>query len=138
MLESWLRETNRNIEHDTLITSKVERKTTEIRIKVPLTYLLYWVHEYFKIITCSHMCLLGLLGLTLFASPLAAQVFDSGPSDPALFDNVRNVPTDPDIGDDAGIGGSSSPTVQLNIFDGGLIGNDFRASANAEVNISGG
>lgn len=41
--------------------------------------------------------LLGLIGLTLFASLAAAQVFDSGPSDPALFDNVSNIPPDPDI-----------------------------------------
>ena len=50
-----------------------------------------------SIFTRSGLCLLGLLGLTLFVSPIAAQVFDSGPSDSALFDNVINIPSDPDI-----------------------------------------
>jgi len=51
------------------------------------------------------LCLPGLLGLTLLASPVTAQVFDSGPSDPALFDTVINIPSDPDIGDNASIDG---------------------------------
>ena len=47
-----------------------------------------------SIFTRSGLCLLGLLGLTLFVSPVTAQVFDSGPSDSALFDNVINIPAD--------------------------------------------
>ena len=85
----------------------------------------------------SQLCLLGLLALTLFSSPVAAQVFDSGPSDPALFDTVMNVPTDPDIP----IGSSSGDdglTTQVNISDGGSIGSFFNALSGSEINISGG
>ncbi|MEM9482019.1 MAG: hypothetical protein AAGA58_20395, partial [Verrucomicrobiota bacterium] len=64
-------------------------------------------------------------------------VFDMGPSDPGLFDVVTNVPTDPDIPDDADFGGGSQ-FVQLNVADGGTVGNNVEALANAEINISGG
>ena len=60
-----------------------------------------------QVIIRSPLCLLGLLGL-IFTSPVTAQVFDSGPSgpsDPALFDTVINIPSDPDIGDNASIDG---------------------------------
>ena len=49
-----------------------------------------------RIIHRVTLCLLGLLGLNLFASSVSAQVFDPGPSDSALFDNVINV--GPDFG----------------------------------------
>ena len=47
-----------------------------------------------QIMTRSQLCLVGLLSLTLFATPVAAQVFDPGPSNSALFDRVINVPGD--------------------------------------------
>ena len=65
-------------------------------------------------ITPLSLCLLGLLGLSLFASPLVGQVFDSGPSDSALFDTVINVPTDPDIGNFVEFG-NDGLTTQLNL-----------------------
>ena len=88
-------------------------------------------------ITRVPLCLLGLFSLTLFVSPVAAQVFDAGPSDSALFDTVINIPTDPDFGDSVSIGGDGS-TTQLNITDGGSIGDLFEADSGSELNISGG
>ena len=107
-----------------------------------------------RISACSPLCLLGLLGLTLFASPVAAQVFDSGPSDRALFDMVFDVPSDrPEVGDGIGL---DELVAQVNVSDGGLlsvgfeaflgevnvsggeVGNFFNANAGSEVNISGG
>ena len=82
-------------------------------------------------------CLLGLLGLTLFASPVAAQVFDSGPSDANLFDAVINLPTDPNIGEFGFFGGDGS-TTQINVSEGGLIDEFFSANSGTEVNVSGG
>ena len=90
-----------------------------------------------QVIKRSPLSLLGFLGLTLLSSPVAAQVFDSGPSDPALFDTVINVPTAPNIGDSQSIGGDGLST-QLNIFDGGSVGQFFEAKSDSEVNISGG
>jgi len=83
------------------------------------------------------LCLLGLLGLTLFASPVAAQVFDSGPSDSALFDNVVNIPSDPNIGNFQSIGGDGS-TVQVNVTRGGAVGVSFDTNSGSELNINGG
>ena len=88
-------------------------------------------------IKLSPLSLLGLLGLTLFVSPVAAQVFDEGPSDPALFDTVISVPADPDIGDSQSIGGDGLST-QLNISDGGSVGDRFNANSGVELNIDGG
>jgi len=45
----------------------------------------------------SPLFLLGLLGLTLFSSPAAAQVLDLGPADPTLFDTVIDAPADIDF-----------------------------------------
>ena len=90
-----------------------------------------------QIITRSPLCLLGLLGLNLFASPLAAQVFDSGPSAPALFDNVIDLPPSLNIRNSQSIGGDGS-TTQLNISGVGKVGNNFTANSGGEVNISGG
>ena len=89
-----------------------------------------------QIIARRPLCLLGLLGLALFASPVSAQVFDSGPSDPALFDNVVNLPSDPNIGDGGSIGADELVT-QVNVFDGGSVGVGFEAYL-GEVNINGG
>ena len=90
-----------------------------------------------QMIKRSPLSLLGLLGLTLFVSPVAAQVLDEGPSDPNLFDTVISVPTDPDIGDDQSVGNDGLLT-QINISDGGSVGADFNALSGSEVNLSGG
>lgn len=90
-----------------------------------------------QMIACSPICLLVLLGLTLFTSPVAAQVFDSGPSDSALFDTVIDLPPAPDIGLSESIGGDGL-TTQLNVSDGGSVERFFNANSGGEVNISGG
>ena len=71
----------------------------------------------------------------LFSATASAQVFDSGPSEPALFTNVINLP-----GDDlpVRIGGVVGETTQLNVASGGSVGIAFVASRGSEVNISGG
>ena len=61
----------------------------------------------------------GLLGMALLTTPATAQVFDSGPSDSSLFDNVLNLPNDPDIGPSQSIGGDGL-TTQINVSSGGL------------------
>ncbi len=80
----------------------------------------------------SPLCLLGLLGCALFASPVAAQVFDT----------VINVPQDvveivSSRGNSASVGGDGL-TTQLNISDGGSVGDFFRADSGSVVNIGGG
>lgn len=85
----------------------------------------------------SPLCLLCLIGLTVFASPVAAQVFDPGPSAPALFDGVVNVPPAPDIDLSGTIGGDGF-TTQLNVADGGSVERFFTANSGGEVNINGG
>jgi hypothetical protein len=91
-----------------------------------------------QIISYAASCLLG---ITLFASPVTAQVFDSGPSDSALFDNVINVPTDPNIDSSfdmpASIG-DDGLTTQLNVSTGGSVGNYANVLSGGEVNINGG
>ena len=61
-----------------------------------------------------------------------------GISDPLLFDTVINIPTDPNIGNRATIGGVSGETVQLNVAEGGSVGFAFEALSGSEVNLSGG
>ena len=80
-----------------------------------------------QMIARSTFCLLGLIGLALFTSPVTAQVFD----------NVINIPPDPNIGDFADVGGDGL-TTQVNISDGGSIGEGLFALAGSEINISGG
>ena len=89
------------------------------------------------LLTRSALCLLGLLGLTLLASPVAAQVFDPGPSDPSLFDTVSNLPTDPNLGDFESFGGDGL-TTQINVSKGGSIGEFFSGNTGVEVNVTGG
>ena len=67
-----------------------------------------------------------------------AQVNGPGISPSGDFNTVINIPTDPDLGDGAVIGGGSDETTQLNLLNGGSIGIDFTADAGSEVNISGG
>ncbi|MEM9345368.1 MAG: PEP-CTERM sorting domain-containing protein [Planctomycetota bacterium] len=76
--------------------------------------------------------------LPALAGQSAAQVFDSGPSDPGLFDTVTNIPPSPDIGDSVDIGGVVGQTIQVNVGDGGSVGNNLQTLFGGEVNISGG
>jgi len=77
----------------------------------------------------------------LLISPALAQVNGPGESPANLFDTVLNLP-----GDEAvitginleSIGGVPGQTIQLNLTDGGAIGNFFDARLGGEVNISGG
>lgn len=64
-----------------------------------------------------------------------AQVFDPGPSDPELFDNVINLSTS--SGPNS-IGGTRGETTQLNVLAGGMVGFGFDANFGGEVNINGG
>ena len=75
--------------------------------------------------------------ILLSGSQAFCQVNGNGPSDPSLFDNVINIPDDPDIGDQQSIGGDSQ-TTQLNLSDGGSIGDLFEVRSGAELNLSGG
>ena len=86
-----------------------------------------------RLIKRSRLCLLGLLGLTLFSTPVDGQVFEPGPSDPELFSGVVNTP--PTLGIFSNIGFSFG---QINIFDGGLVDARLDANFGSEVNISGG
>ena len=67
-----------------------------------------------------------------------AQVNGPGPSDSALFNTVINLPSDPYIGIFESIGGVAGQTTQLNVMEGGSVGNDFDANSGSEANISGG
>lgn len=68
----------------------------------------------------------------LFSSAASAQVFDLGPSDPALFTNgVFNLP--PGLSP-----GFVGDLQQLNVADGGFDGNFSAAGPGSEVNITGG
>ena len=72
-----------------------------------------------------------------FSATASAQVFDSGPSDPALFTNVINLPESV-LPEDGSIGGVAGETIQLNVANGGAVGTRFSALEGSEVNISGG
>lgn len=69
----------------------------------------------------------------LFSATAPAQMFDPGPSEPALFTTIFNVPGDvlPQF-----IGNNGIPT-QVNVASGGSVGDNVRVSG-TEVNISGG
>lgn len=94
------------------------------------------IHQLF---ICSSLCLQGLLGLTLCASPVAAQVFELGPSPASRFQVVLNLPGDEAIitgGDSEHLG--SALTTQVNVNDGGTVGMFALTFADTEVNIRGG
>ena len=86
-----------------------------------------------QIIRWSPLCLLG---FTLFASPVAAQVFNAGPSSESLFDVVINARTDSDIvsnfGSPASIG-SDGLTTKLNFFDTVSVGDFATVSSGTEI-----
>ena len=77
-----------------------------------------------------------MLGFTLFASPVAAQVFNAGPSSESLFDVVINARTDSDIvsnfGSPASIG-SDGLTTKLNFFDTVSVGDFATVSSGTEI-----
>ena len=91
---------------------------------------------YFCFIFCVVVCFFG-------CNFSVAQVLESGPSDPDLFNNVINIPDAPDIGDDEMIFsqiviGAPIDLSQINLGTGGSVGDDFFAGAGTEVNIDGG
>lgn len=70
-----------------------------------------------------------------FASSANGQVFDPGPSDPALFDNVINLPADmPSFSGTLGDG----PTEQLNVSDGGSVTDLAKIRVGGEINMTDG
>ena len=78
-----------------------------------------------------------------FSSTAFAQVFNDGPSDSSQFSNVIDVPGDfTDVPSDQDsrfvVGGASGETTQLNIANGGSVGDLVAANSGTEVNISGG
>ena len=87
-----------------------------------------------------------LLASFFFSGTASSQVFDSGPSDSALFTNVFNLPGDslPDNGNGGGnivevsIGGVKGETTQVNVADGTGPVFEFEANEGSEVNFSGG
>ena len=79
----------------------------------------------------------ALLVSFFFSTTVSAQVFDSGPSDPALFTNVFNLPEDVLPNSDS-VGGVAGETVQLNVANGGSVGSRFSVFGGSEFNISGG
>ncbi len=78
--------------------------------------------------------LLNVFMLSLVA-PVSGQVFDPGPSDPALFDTVIDLPPTPNLG--GNIGGDGM-TTQVNVADGGRLTGSTDILAGAEVNLIGG
>lgn len=90
-----------------------------------------------QMIKLSPLYLLGLFGLSLFASPVAAQVFESGPSAPEMFDSFLSLPIDQNISNLQSAGGDEL-TTRINVSIGGSIGNSFDALSGTEINVSGG
>ena len=91
-----------------------------------------------QMIRRSPWSLLGLIGLTLFAAPAAAQTTVPGPSDPGMFDTVIDVPPDFDIQQLLAIiiqGATGGSDIQLNLTDGVDLGNGFFAFSGSEFNI---
>ena len=77
----------------------------------------------------------------LLVAPALAQVNGSGPSPSSDFHTVLNLPGDEAItGASYGSIGGFGPAFdfQLNVSDGGTVGQHFDADINSEVNISGG
>ena len=87
----------------------------------------------------------ALLASFFFSATVSAQVFNSGPSDPALFTNVFSLPGDV-LPDSRAAGGVAGETTQVNVANGGNLGNPglglgspgFNAFDGSEINVSGG
>ncbi len=82
----------------------------------------------------------SLLATGLLSATATADVNGPGPSDPNLFDMVINIPADQIFinGNVGNSNGEPMPTTQLNVSDGGNVGNHFDAFSGSEVNIRGG
>ena len=76
----------------------------------------------------------------LLVAPGLAQVNGPGPSPSSSFDIVLNLPGDEAIitGDISEQVGGGMVTTQLNVSDGGVVGQFFNVLTGGEVNISGG
>jgi len=82
-------------------------------------------------------CLTACFGvLALLASPALAQINGSGTSPSSAFDFVLNLPED-QTEFNGDIGGLRDQTLQLNVFDGGIVDSSF-IGFGVEMNISGG
>ena len=87
----------------------------------------------------------ALLASFFFSATVSAQVFNSGPSDPTLFTNAFSLPGDV-LPDSRAAGGVAGETTQVNVANGGNLGNPglglgspgFNAFDGSEINISGG
>jgi len=91
-----------------------------------------------SIVTCLVSCI-GISALSV--SPTFAQVNGPGPSPGSDFDTVINLPEDQanvTIGDFSVIAGGLGETIQVNIADGGTIGDDAQVRSGGEVNVIGG
>ena len=91
-----------------------------------------------RILSRCSLYLLGLIGLTVFASTAGAQVFNSGPSI-GPFDEYISVPSaefNPNLGDNLTFGGNGT-TIRLDVFEEGSVGDFFTAESGCEVNIRG-
>jgi len=90
----------------------------------------------------SSLSLISCLGLlALLMSTSVAQVNGPGPSSSSDFDTVVNLPNNQAVFSmifSQGIGGVPGETIQLNVNEGGIVGNEFEVGAGSEVNISGG
>ena len=75
---------------------------------------------------------------SLLASTAYAQVNGTGVSDSSLFDEVIDIPTEPDIGVFESIGGIAGETTQVNLFAGGRIASNVDVNSGTEVNVFGG
>ena len=73
-------------------------------------------------------------------STASAQVNGPGPSPESDFDSVVNLPNDDTsmLGDFLVIGGTAGESIQLNIDEGGAIGDDSEVQFGGEVNVLGG
>ena len=75
-----------------------------------------------------------LIVFSCFSATGSAQVFDSGPSDPALFTEVFNLPGD--VLPSNSVGGVAGETTQVNIAFDGSVDGSLRVEG-SEVNING-
>ena len=89
--------------------------------------------------TLKRVFLSAVAASSLFtASHAFGQVFGPGPSDPALFTSVFNIPNDLDLDDTQSFGGVIGETTQINLSDGGDIGGTIEINSGAELNVDGG
>ena len=99
-----------------------------------------------KLMQAIRLYILLLLSF-FFSTTVSAQVFNSGPSDSALFTSLINLPGDalPDSVRDTqfgnaitDVGGPAGETIQVNIAEGGDTGSFLEVGEGVEVNLTGG